>query len=487
MPPSVLPVIASPPRRRAPDERFRGLPIVAVAAGAVIVAGFVVSSTVAAPTYWLVALWAAWGTTVAWIALSRHPSLAMAGLQTFLLLEVLAPATIAVREGRTMIGIYDVSEGTVAALQLTVLAQVALLAGAVGARALGRSGPPVRVRDRLPADRLDRWSVRLLAGAAAGLVLYVVTSGGDPRRLLVLVGDSKYRDFLRSTEGPVINYFSVLLGLAGVAIIIAVLRLTLGAPHRRWVPFAVIASAVVLLGSGGARWWLGIPAVAATLIWWKTSSGPLARRPRTLLAAGALGLFVMAVMVGGLRDQAGHKEIDVGAFVDKQFRGGVFATTAVLVERVPSRHDHLHGSSYAEVVALPVPRALWADKPEPAVRDLQRVFFRQEIGASFAFYGELYANFGWVGTAIGCVGFGALLETAWLRLVRARRPATLVFFAAAVPVLLQLFSRGYLAGLVAALAGFVVGLLVVTRALRRLEGGSGQRVGADPPSRALSA
>jgi hypothetical protein len=434
-----------------------------------VVAGLALASPAAAPTYWLVALWASWLAAVAWIVLSRRPSLAMAGLQVFFLLEVLAPATISVVEGRTMIAVYDVTAGTVGALQLSTLAQVAVLAGAITARAFAGTIGPTPVRLTVSARRLDRWAVALLAVGAAGMVAYVVTAGGDPSSLMVLFGSSKYGDFLRSAEGPVVKYFSALLGFAGVAIVVASLRLTGVTRRSALVPGAVMVVAAAMLVSGGGRWWLAIPAVASVLVWWRTTSSPWARRPRLVLAVGAALLVAVAVLVGGLRDQRDVKQVDVAAFVDKQLRGGVFGTTAVLVDTVPARYDHLGGSSYAELVTKPVPRALWDDKPEGAVKDLQRAFFRQELGASFAFYGELYANFGWLGTGLGCLAFGALLEAAWLRLARARTASALVLYAMAVPVLLQLFSRGYLAGLIAGVSGFVVATALVVHGLRRVE------------------
>ncbi len=444
----------------------RGL--VGVGAAAALVGGIAVTTYAAEPQYWLATLWASWLLTSAWVVFSSRPSLAMAGVQLFFLLEVLAPATIAVTEGRTLIAIYDVTAGTVGALQLSTLAQLALLAGAVGAR-LWHGTPAMRhLQVRLPAVRLDRWSILLLLGAIGGLALYVLTAGGDPRALIVLVGSAKYGDFLRSADGPVIKYFGVLLGFAGVAIIVATLRLTSAPARSRLVPVAVIGVSALLLISGGARWWLGIPAVAAALVWWKTTRSGWAWRPRRLLLVGSVGLFAMAVLVGGLRDQSGDKSVDTDAFLAKQLGGGVFATTAVLVDTVPSDVAHLGGTSYAELLAMPVPRAVWPEKPEGEVKELQRAFFGQELGASFAFYGEAYANFGWIGAGLASLVFGLVLESVWLRLVAARTLGGVVALATAIPMLLQLFSRGYLAGLLAGLFGFVVGLALVVRGLRRL-------------------
>ncbi|MEJ5255323.1 MAG: O-antigen polysaccharide polymerase Wzy [Acidimicrobiales bacterium] len=462
---------------RIPDRTSRWT--VATGIALALLVGAALAQPAAPATWWLLALWAAWAVSTAFALLSRWPSLALAGLQVFFLLEVLAPATIAVVEGRTMIAVYDVTAGTVDGLRLSMLAQVSVLAGVLAARTWRGGGPPVRVRAELPARVLDRWSVGLLAGAVVGLVLYVLTAGGDPRALVVLVGEAKYGAFAKTAQGPVVKYFSVLLGLAGAAIVVATLRLTSASARIRWLPWAVIGVSAALLISGGARWWLGIPAVAAALTWWRTSRGAWARHPRLILVLGAAGLFVLAVLVGGLREQAGVKTIDTDAFLSKQLRGGVFATTAVLVDTVPATHPYLGGSSYAEVVVMPVPRALWPEKPEGQVKELQRAFFRQELGASFAYYGEAYANFGWVGAAILCLLFGYLLEWCWLQLVAASTPASVVVYASLIPTLLQLFSRGYLAGLIAGVSGFALGIVLVARRLRRL--GAGGLASSDSP------
>lgn len=453
-----------------------------VGAAAAIGAGTLVASPAAPAAYWLLALWAAWLATMVWALAARQPSLAVAGLEFFLLLEVVGPATLAVVEGRTYIGIYEVTEGTVGALQLSVLAQVAVLVGALAARAWHPAVHPVKFVPRISAARLDRWSVILLAVAVACLVAYVVIARGDPRSLVVLVGEAKYNDFLKSADGPLVKYFSSLVGLAGVAIVVAGLRMSSLGFRRAWVPIGVVLVSMALLTSGGGRWFLVIPGVATALVWWRMSPGAWTRHPRTLLLVGTAGLFVFAVLVGGLRDQSGEKSIDVGAFVDKQVRGGTFATTAVLVMTVPDHYAPLNGSSYAEVLAMPVPRALWPDKPEGATKDLQRTFFRSEIGASFPFYGESYANFGWWGTAIACGLFGFALESVWVRLLAARRAWQVIVWAALVPTLLQMFSRGYLAGLIAGVFGFLLGVGLVARALSRRERRPAERAEAHAPA-----
>lgn len=417
-------------------------------------------------SFWYAACWVVWAAGTLWVLLAARPSLAVAGVQVWFLLAVLAPATYAVVEARTTIGGVDFTPGTASALRLSALALAAVLAGAVAARVWHPAPRVERVRVDLSARRLDRWAAGFLLAGLGAFALFVVLARGDLRGLLVLAGDRRYGAFLRGSEGTVLKYLQVLLSLAGVGLLVAVLRLTVSR-RRPAVPLTVIAVATVALISGGARWYLAVPAVAAVLVWWKTTPSSWVRRPRRIVLGGAAALLVVAVLVGGLRDQVGPKSVDATAFVEKELRGGVFAATAGLTQHVPSTRDHLWGAGYAEILTMPVPRALWPDKPEGVTKELQAAWFPQLIGASYPFYGELYANFGLAGTVVGAFGFGALLEYAWLRLVGTRRLTVTVTAAAAVPVLLQILTRGSLAGQLASQFGVVVGVAVLVHLIGR--------------------
>jgi hypothetical protein len=203
--------------------------------------------------------------------------------------------------------------------------------------------------------------------------------------------------------------------------------------------------------------------VAAVLLWIKTSPRSLATHPLRLLVVGLVGLFAVASLIGGLRGQADTKEVDVGAFVAKEAHGGVFAPTVGLLETVPSARAPLGGSSYAALVALPVPRAWWEGKPDNDLLDLQLAVFGKNIGASFGFHGELFANFGWLGVAVGCAAFGVLFQSLWLGFVRTARLSRAVLAAGALAVLAHLFTRDYVAGQLAGQFGFVVGMVVLAR------------------------
>ncbi|MBE9013890.1 oligosaccharide repeat unit polymerase [Pseudanabaenaceae cyanobacterium LEGE 13415] len=73
---------------------------------------------------------------------------------------------------------------------------------------------------------------------------------------------------------------------------------------------------------------------------------------------------------------------------------------------VPETIDHIHGSSYAAVLALPVPRTLWADKPGLIGGRVGMTFFNQLAGVPPGPIGEAFWNFGVSGVLIAFVLFG---------------------------------------------------------------------------------
>ena len=63
--------------------------------------------------------------------------------------------------------------------------------------------------------------------------------------------------------------------------------------------------------------------------------------------------------------------------------------------------------------------------------------------------------------------FAALLEWVWLRFTEATRLAPMLCFAALVPILIHVFSRGYIVVMLAGQLGTIIGVLIAARLLRR--------------------
>lgn len=443
------------------------------AAVAVAVVGCVLGILVAAPvdakTFWFAALVFTWTAATLWGLTRRDPPLAFLALQVLYLFNVIAGATVAFVDGEVTLGVFDFSEGMVGALRLSTAAQAALWAGVVASRSVtGHAGRtrPVRVP---PRRRLDRLALGLLLAGVVFQTVYVVLAGVDLATVNVVFGESRRGELAQLAEGPVVKYFKSLGSLAGVAMVVVAYRVALWGWRRSAVPWLVLAMGSATLVMEGTRTRLMVPVVAAGFVWWKTAGGMLSRRPRTLLVAGAAFAFAFLATIGGLRGQQSGKVIDIPSFLDRQVRDGVFSATAGLVWNVPSRVDHLYGRSYLDLVTLPVPRALWAQKPEGTIKQLQSNWLDPRMGASFATWGEMYANFGVVGVLVGMVLFGALVQFCWSRFAQTASGARALVLAAVIVVLLEVSGRGHLAGQVAGHFGFLVGSLAAAWRVSRYE------------------
>lgn len=447
--------------------------------GAVVAAAL--ASVDSAATFWLGALWATWLGGLVWAITRRPVSLAFVTLWGWLLVYVVIGATAATIEGQAEIGVWVFRAGVTPAVAMVTLSSGALWAGAALVHLVGRGRPHGRWRvgtagaarpaplPSLTAERLDRWALMLVVLAASSLVLYVRLAGAGLSSLNVLAGSAVYGDVAGSagaSGGTVVQYLKTLNALAGVALVLLAYRLVV-VSRRRWGrAVVVVAAATVLLILSGGRSWLFVPTLAAGLFVWRPATGRWTARTRRWLVLGGVSAFAFAAVVGGVRGQAGEPAIDPAAFARKEVIG-VFPPTAGLVETVPRQHDHLEGSSYLELVALPVPRALWPDKPQTVLGDVQLAIFGKNIGASFGFHGELFANFGWAGVLVGSLLFGGLLEATWRSLVRTRTLPAALLLSVALAVLVQVFSRGYVAGQLAGQFGLVMGALAVALLIRR--------------------
>jgi hypothetical protein len=442
--------------------------------------------------FWLAALWVVWAGGLVW-ALTRRPvSLAFVVLAGWQFLYLVIGATTASFAGQTEIGSWTFRAGVTPAVRMVTLCFAAVWAGAAAThltrrgRAHGRATvavrpTQVRVPPWLTARRLDRWALVLVVIAAASLLLYVRLAGASLADLNVVAGDATYGDLARAGDGAAVKYFKTLNELAGVALILLALRITV-VSRAQWLrPVLIGAVAGALLIMSGGRAWLFVPVFAAAALVWTCADRSWVRHSRRWLVLGGAVAFALAAFVGGIRGSS-DRGLDGEALVTKEVIG-IFPPTAGLAETIPRQMDHLGPSSYLEVVALPVPRALWPDKPDTVLGDVQLAIFGKAIGASFGFHGELFAAFGMVGVAIGSFVFGALYEGAWRALVRARTLPGALLVAVALAVLLQIFSRGYVAGQLAGQFGLVLGALVVAALIRRGERKRAAAPGALVPRR----
>jgi hypothetical protein len=200
-----------------------------------------------------------------------------------------------------------------------------------------------------------------------------------------------------------------------------------------------------------------------------TSSSTISRRSKVLAATGVL----VFLLYGGYRQYHSSFQYNNPVSVTEAFaaqtgeflRGwGVVGLTSILYF-YPDNGEHLGGTSIAETFLMPVPRLLWAEKPERygAEEVTRRMGWPTTTQSAITMPGELYANFG----AVGVIGVGAF--GLFFRGVYRRRLHPKAFFAYAffVPYAVLLSHWMSSTGLMTAVTLYPVALAVVWLVLER--------------------
>jgi hypothetical protein len=100
-----------------------------------------------------------------------------------------------------------------------------------------------------------------------------------------------------------------------------------------------------------------------------------------------------------------------------------------ILARVPAQVDFIRGRSYAAVLTLPIPRALWPEKPSMIGGQTGAIFFNSGAGIPPGPIGEPYWNFGIPGVAIVFLCFGIFYR--WITEVfqtYAHYPAAIILY-----------------------------------------------------------
>jgi oligosaccharide repeat unit polymerase len=412
--------------------------------------------------FWLTILWAAWIVAVVWALTRPSFSLLFAAVMAAMLLLVIIPATEAQLGGFTTIAGHDFSSGVVRALEIAALAQCGMLTGAVAARTLWPVPRVTRLFPQLSPSRLDRaawWSV--CAGVLA-VIAYSALGGASLRSFFVYTTSSGYGTFERAATGN-LGYLVAMQAVAGLALALLPLRLGCSGSSR-WPGLFFAALATFVLLGGGQRGRFFVPAFAAGLIWLKTSKRSRLP-PRRVAAVGVLVLVVLGGLVGVARGTADSRHVTVGAVFTRSVGSGndLFLPLAGLASTVPGQLPYLDGSSYVEVAAFLVPRALWSGKPEGAIGTVMTTLDPGDSGLAFPEFGEMYANFGLPGVVVGSLLFGALIELISRRFARSTSVQESVFTAVCGAVLLDVFTRGAVAPMLTTFSDLLVATALICR------------------------
>jgi len=162
-------------------------------------------------------------------------------------------------------------------------------------------------------------------------------------------------------------------------------------------------------------------------------------------AIALIGLFVMGIL-GNLRDSTYDGRINWdtlrGASAETTTeerstlgeslreiseRSSVNAGVFPILGLVPNQVDYLYGSSYMALLTLPIPRAIWPEKPGLVAGRVGATFYNSNFGIPPGPVGEAYWNFGVPGVLIVFSLFGAFLKLLAETFIRhADQPAAIV-------------------------------------------------------------
>ncbi len=422
-------------------------------------------ATVQVPTTagdsWLAILWAAWVIAVVWALTRPSFSLLFAATMAAMLLFVILPATEAQLSGLTTIAGDDFNAGIVRALEIAALAQCGMLAGAVAARTFWPVPRLIKLSPPLSPSRLDKTARRSVYVGVLAVIAFSVLGGANLRSFFVYTTSGGYGTFNSEATGK-LAYLTAIQGITGLALVLFPLRLGCSGSSR-WPALLLAALATFVLLGGGQRVWFYVPALAAVLIWLKTSKRSLP--PRRIAVVGVLVLIVFGGLVGVARGASSSRHVTVDAVFADSFGPGndLFLPLAGLAATVPGQLPYLDGSSYLQVAVFVIPRGLWSSKPKGSIAQATAAFDPRDSGLAFPEFGEMYANFGLPGVLIGSLLLGALIELLSRRFARSTSIRESVFTAVCGAVLLNIFTRGDIAPMFISFSGLLVATALVCR------------------------
>lgn len=289
---------------------------------------------------------------------------------------------------------------------------------------LGRGLPMPAPVLRAAATELSTrtWFVLGCVCFALGMLYYWYRSDFDAARMIAALGGSRWsmpwaRGKLGDWDAFVehLCYFGYLL--PPIAVILA--------RKRGWISLQtllIVAAAIVVamfLAQGGGRRVIGVAGGAALLTW------VLLRQRLRITEIVVLGMgvglllammqVVLTYRTVGLSEA--FKETPTRTRYSQKRYDHIHVDDNILrlaqaIDLVPSSHPYVYEKQLFFILARPVPRALWPEKPVDPGFDLAKLTHNTGTSLSMSFIGECYVSYGLVAVIIGGLLYGALARTA---------------------------------------------------------------------------
>jgi hypothetical protein len=327
---------------------------------------------------------------------------------------------------------------------------------------------PAEAVEAAPTVRRLAWG--LVLGAFAGMALWSKVGG---RSLATFFLPGVLGSTEGGNEGTNVAYFFLTIEWFIPALL---LLLATGGLRGRVRAAAALALVTVVYVSIGFRYrivvlWLAVGLFAYLRV---------GRRPKIAQLAVP---FSIVFLFSGWLAQVRLFFRSGGALGDLGFRTGdtllaglsdtrIFETFIALTRYVPRFAGFAGLDPLLYVFILPLPRALWPDKPQPEWADIIRNATGSAeaatAGAAVPHFGEYYIAFGWPGVILGMLAFGAAAKWLWRWFQAAPRdPWRQVIFALNSALIFQVIIRGYLAQIVQEWCFIVLPAIAITSFARR--------------------
>jgi hypothetical protein len=184
-----------------------------------------------------------------------------------------------------------------------------------------------------------------------------------------------------------------------------------------------VSSLAIIFFASGSRGTLVYFLVMALLVWCLRERKISFTKPVLVVM---LGLLLLGLL-GNFRTSTFRGEVNWGALAGGSSTGESAVVTALrevsarssegsavypILAKVPAEVDFIHGRSYLAVLTLPIPRALWSEKPGMVGGQVGATFFNSSAGIPPGAIGEAYWNFGLPGVTLIFLLFGGFYR--WL-------------------------------------------------------------------------